>query len=326
MLSIAIGNEQVNHPKVAVTDFALPNIYAILSVYDQVKLRDYLQEFYNSYMNKVPVKFKTVVTLCQNHLIPVCLKTARSSPYDKIICDTVVASFMLVLQAKSIEQALQIWKHTTVVYCSREDTAEVEESREFLEKLSRVDVNVAEEQNFHYDFDDETNKEEEVEYGNRKLLRENSPFYKLFKRVIAQVSSRQKEDQDITNKFFAPQCLELLAKQYLSFFPLVSASVLEETLMTNTHIELYWKNQRQVLKNIPDRLRWPPRYFATVLKNVQREAKVSFTLIYLKFISNKYKHHSPPLSLNGIFSQMFSNPKDLNRTDKYASIVKTSFG
>jgi hypothetical protein len=274
LLSNAIGNEVVANPSLAITDLSFPNIHSLLSVFNQVKLADYLERCYASFMAKRPIEFKTVVSFCTNHLIPLLLKSARASGTEKMVADTAVAAFMLVLEAKSIEESLTIWEHVVNAYCSKEVTEDVEKSRCFIQAKSRGDIsNIDDVSQFNYDFEDETEKEEETQYGNRKLLRVNSPFYKLFKRCVDKTKKEQEEILLTTNRFYAPHCIEVLLKQYLALFPLLSASAIDGNLITNTHIELYWKDQRRIIKDIPDRTRWPPRYLGDLLHNNRREAK-----------------------------------------------------
>ena len=181
---------------------------------------------------------------------------------------------MLVLEANSIEEALAIWEQVVTAFCSKEVSAEVERARDFIKARSRGDLSQFEDMSqFNYDFEDETDKEEETMYGNRKLLRANSPFYKLFKRSVDKKKKGQEEIVRTNNTFFAPQCIDVLVKQYLALFPLLSASVLDGGLLTNTHIELYWKDQRRIIKDIPDRTMWPPRYLAALQNNIRRESK-----------------------------------------------------
>ena len=274
LLSNAIGDEVVANPSIAVTDLSFPNIHALLSVFNQVKLKDYIDRCYEAIMSKSPIPYKTAVSFCTNHLIPLLLKSARSSGTDKVVADTVVASFMLVLEASTFEEALVIWRHVVIAHSSKEVSVEVEKSRKYIEERSKGDLSKNEETStYNYDFEDDTEKEEETEYGNRKLLRANSPFYKLFKRTVDKRRDDQEDISAVTNRFYAPNCVNVLLKQYLSLFPLLSASVLDGNLITNTHIELYWKDQRRIIKDIPDRVRWPPRYFGALLANVRREAK-----------------------------------------------------
>ena len=274
LLSKAIGNEVVANPSIAVTDLSFPNIHSLLSVFNQVKLKDYIERCYEAIMSKSPIPFKTAVSFCTNHLIPLLLKSARSSGSDKVVSDTTVAAFMLVLEANTFEEALVIWRHVVIAHCSKEVSEEVEKSRKFIEERSKGDSLKNDDISiYNYDFEDDTDKEEENEYGNRKLLRANSPFYKLFKRSVDKRREDQENISSVTNRFYAPNCINVLLKQYLSLFPLLSASVLDGNLITNTHVELYWKDQRRIIKDIPDRVRWPPRYFGAVLANVRREAK-----------------------------------------------------
>jgi hypothetical protein len=274
LLSKAIGDGEVANPNIAVTDCAFPNIHSLMSVFNQTKLPEYLEGIYRSFMSKQPVTYKTIVTLCINHLLPIMLKTARAVT-EKVVADTVVAAVLLVLQAKTIEEALTVWEQVVIAFCSKEVTEEVGKARDFIKAKSKGDLSEFEDlSQFNYDFEDGTEKSEEIEFGNRILLRVNSPFFKLFKRSLDKAKKGQEQILRTTNRLYAPQCLETLVKQYLSLFPLLSATLLDgAALFTNSNVELYWQEQRRIVKDIPDRLMWPPRYLGRLLHNVRNEAK-----------------------------------------------------
>ena len=275
LLSNAISDGEVANPNIAVTDCAFPNIHSLMSTFNQMKLPAYLEECFQSAMSNKSMENKTIVTLCINHLLPIILKTARASGTEKMVADTVVAGVMQVMQAKTIAEALAIWEHIVIAFCSKEVTVEVEKAREFLKAKSKGELNQFEDlSNYNYDFEDDTEPSEETEFGNRRLLRVNSPFYKLFKRQADKMKAAQEKIPSTTNRFYAPQCIDVLIKQYLSLFPLLSASVLDGSPMyTNANIELYWQDQRRIVKNIPDRLMWPPRYLGGLLHKVRNETK-----------------------------------------------------
>ena len=274
LLSNAIGDGEVANPNIAVTDCAFPNIHSLMSVFNKTKLSEYLEGIYRSFMSKQPVAYTTIVTLCINHLLPIMLKTARAVT-EKVVADTVVAAVLLVLQSKTIEEALTVWEHVVTVFCSKDVNEEVEKARDFIKAKSKQNISEFEDfSHFNYDFEDNTEKSEETEFGNRKLLRVNSPFFKLFKRSVDKAKKAQEPILRTTNSLYAPQCVEQLVKQYLSLFPLISASLLDgAALYTNANVELYWQEQRRIVKDIPDRLMWPPRYLGRLLHNVRNETK-----------------------------------------------------
>ena len=274
-LSTAVGDNEVSKPDIAVTDCSFPNIHSLMSVFNNTKLSDYLEECYQSFMNNTELENKTKVTLCINHLLPIILKTARASGTEKVVADSAVAAIMQVMQAKSMAEALEVWGQVVTIFCSKENTDDVQKARDYLKTKSKGDISEMDDPlNFNYDFEDGTEKSEETEYGNRKLLRVNSPFFALFKRHADKVTKAQEHISRTTNPFYAPQCLAILNKQYLSLFPLLSASLLEGAdLYTNANIELYWQSQRRLVKDIPDRLMWPPRYLGKLLHNARSEAK-----------------------------------------------------
>lgn len=272
-LSSAIGNEPVAFPKYAVTDMSFPNIHSLLGSFDNVKLPEYLQSCFNSFTKNENISFSTTITVCENHLKPAFLKTARTSGAEKIIADTFIAGFMLVLEAKTISDALRIWDDMILIFGSKQETFEVKRAMESMKSTSKAIADEKDTDVLFYDFDDESNEEEEATYGSRRLLRENSPFHKLFKRPIDKFEKNQLDINNVCNRFYAPFLLGLMSKQYLSLYPLLSASVLEDGLVTNTHVELWWKEQRRLIKGIPDRLLWPPYYLGNLHTSIRREAK-----------------------------------------------------
>ena len=292
-LSSAIGNEPVAPPRYAVTDMSFPNIHSLMGSFNNVKLPEYLQSCYSSFTRNENISYATIITVCENHLKPAFLKTARTSGTEKMIADTFVAGFMLVLEAKTISDALKIWNDIVLIFGSKQETNEVKKAMESIKSKSKTISDGTESCNdLFYDFDDESTKEEEVSYGNRSLLRENSPFQKLFKRPLDKLKKNQEEIIDVSNRFHAPSLLVLMSKQYLSLYPLLSASVLEDGLVTNTHVELYWKEQRRLIKGIPDRLLWPPFYLGNLHTSLRREAK-NF-LLHKRIPSLKYGGNMKP--------------------------------
>ena len=272
-LSGAIGDEPVAYPDLAITDMAFANIHAMLSVFNKVKLSDYLDSIFKSFMHNKPIEYKTVVTICENHLTPAFLKSARTSGTEKVIADTFVAAFMLVLRAKTITEALELWNCLVTIYGSKEETEEVKIAMKTIKAKSKTIGTNIHSEDLYMDFEDETSKEEEVVYGNRAGLRDKSPWKNVFKRPADKKKESQKHIRTVSNRFYAPNLIDLFAKQYLPLYPLFSASVLDDGLQTNTHIELWWKEQRRLIKNIPDRLLWPAYYLGNLHTSLRREAK-----------------------------------------------------
>ena len=215
-MSGAIGDNPVAFPKTAVTDLSFPNIHAMCSFFNKMKLDEYLQSCYKSFMKKEPIQQNTKITICENHFTPSLLKAARASGPDKIIADSFVAGFLLVLRASTINEALEIWNHLVTIYGSKEETDEVKASMDLIkEKSKNINCNEESEYSYFVDFDDETRKDEEVFYGNRILLRANSPFNKVFKKPAEKMKDAQKNIKNLSNPFYAPNLIDLMATQYL---------------------------------------------------------------------------------------------------------------
>ena len=97
-MAMANSNRSVPVPTFAVSDLSFPNLHALLMVFNKTKLHEYLSSSYNSLMKGEAIPHNTIVTICVNHLLPAILKTSRAQTQEKMIVDTVVAGFMLVLR------------------------------------------------------------------------------------------------------------------------------------------------------------------------------------------------------------------------------------
>ena len=264
-LSASINNSTVRNPRIAVSDFSFANIHAILEIFNKVKIAEYIQVAYRSSMKNEEVPFATILTICENHFLPSLLQFARNLHRDKVIADTVVAGILKLFEAKSIDEAIKIFQTLVHIHCSPDIS---NEARKNIKESNYEDV-----ADYTNDFGDEATEEDDTKYGTRKGLRINSPYFKLFKKILDKAVDKN-EDRKVTNKFYAPKLLEGMTRQFLSLFPLFSASMLpDKNLKTNSYIELYWKDQRRILQKVPDRLRWPPRYLGELHAKIRREAK-----------------------------------------------------
>ena len=93
-----------------------------------------------------------------------------------------------------------------------------------------------------------------VKYGKKEAIRLNSPFYCFFLSFIDKVEDVEQHISNNSNPFWSIDLMKLITKQYLSLFPLMSASLLPDSvkgLRNNSYVELYWKQQRQILKQVP---------------------------------------------------------------------------
>ena len=97
-MALANSNRSVPVPTFAVSDLSFPNLHALLMVFNKTKLHEYITTSYNSLMKGEEIPHATVVTICVNHLLPAILKTSRAQTQEKLLADTVVAGFMLVLR------------------------------------------------------------------------------------------------------------------------------------------------------------------------------------------------------------------------------------
>ena len=282
----ALNNQDVKFPRVIVSDLSFANAHAILHFCVQMKINAYLNSMFHSLVNGETHRFETVLAICENHLLPALLKFARGIIKDKMLADTTIAGMMLMFQASSFNNAVDIWNNLVKIHCSkREDTI----AQEVVKSYSYEELKSAEEADLDSieDFDkDSCDPEEIVRYGKREAIRANSPFYIYFKKVIDKLEASEEAINEINNTFWCPQLLKALCKQYLSLFPLFSACVLPnsmEGLRNNAYVELYWQELRRLLKKIPQRQLWPPQYLGYLHNELQLKAK---EIINKKFIPN----------------------------------------
>ena len=282
-MGVAINNQPVKFPSVIITDISFANIHSILQFFNQMKIKDYLKLGFTSLINKAKIPVATILTICESHLLPAILKTARGAINDKVLADTVVAGVMVMLQAKTFEIALDIWKNLVMVHCSKRHDREAQNNVKTHSYGNQEQVG-------HDDFSEFENDEEEPEeitkFGKREGIRENSPFLHLFAKLIDKIESAESNINEISNPFFCPLLLKKLCKQYLSLFPLISASVLGDgdgALRNNAYVELYWQELRRIFAHIPKRILWPPQYLGTLHEEIQRKAT---EIITRKFIPN----------------------------------------
>ena len=272
-LSTSVNNEKVSFPKLAVSDFSFANIHAILAVFNQTRIKEYIEVMYKCSLNNEDIPYGTILTICENHFLPSFLLFARNLHSDKLVSDTLVAGLLKVFEADSLATALKVFENLAVIHCSTEISEEARKNMKEL-VLNNDDTAVGD---IVGDFGDDAPEEDNVRFGNRKGLRENSPYFKVFKKIMDKVLENNKTNKT-SNRFFAPKLMLAMTKQYLSLFPLFSASCLpDKKLTTNSYIELYWKDQRRILQNIPDRLRWPPRYLGELHCKIRKDAKAMLT-------------------------------------------------
>ena len=222
LMSKANNDENVNFPGVGITDFSFPNIHSFLQFFNKTKITDYLNTVFNMFVTKEKFPFSTVVTICQNHLIPVFLKTARANHADKRVADTFIAGFLKVLEAPTFNEAYSIWKDLVKIHCSK-----------LIDHEARKRFKVGDYGNIKLDdvvtdFANDESEDEAAAYGKRVGIRLSSPFYTFFRRMYEKIMKEEEDIDFVENTFFAPSLVEVFIREYLSLFPFMSASLLED--------------------------------------------------------------------------------------------------
>jgi hypothetical protein len=283
-MSASINNTEVKFPSVIITDISFANIHSILQFFNQLKIKDYLKIAYTALVNKVKLPVGSVVTICESHLLPAVLKTVRGAFKDKVLADTAVAGVLVMLQAKDLETAYDIWMNLVKIHCSKLSDKEAQKN---VKTHSYENTDTKSYEDRVIDFENENEEPEEVtKYGKREAIRANSPFLTLFMKIIDKIENEEANIVDVSNPFYCPNLLRLICKQYLSLFPLISASVLTGGaggLRNNAHVELYWQELRRIFSTIPKRILWPPQYLGLLHEEMQRKAT---EILLRKFIPN----------------------------------------
>ena len=256
-MATALNNTPVKGPDVAITDLSFSNIHAFLEVLDKENLPSYLTKCYESMMAKSDFPFPTKVTICENHIIPFLLRSARERIDDKILADTCVAGLLLVMQAPSMGEALNVWKNLVICHVSK---CVDKKARDFIKAASSDSSSTIEDIDEYEDmtdFSDTTPADEVARFGERKSLRTSSPFYTLFMRAINEVEQKNSSNESASNELYAPAFIKYAAKQFMSLFPLMSAVCLDGKLMNNAYVELHWRSLRAEMAAIPKAQQWP---------------------------------------------------------------------
>ena len=283
-MSESINNQPVKKPKVVISDISFANFHSILDFFNHIKINDYLKIAYTSLVNQSKLPVETVLTICESHLLPAVLKSSRGAHKDKVVGDTLVAGVLVMLRAKEFSTAYNIWKNLVKIHCSKQSDKDAQES---VKAHSFRDAEYVDCEDSLCDFNNYEEEPEEVtKYGKREAIRVNSPFFHLFMKTINKIENEEADISDVTNPFWCPELLKMICKQYLSLFPLISASALPgdaEGLMNNAYVELYWQELRRIFSAIPKRLLWPPMYLGMMHEEIQRKAT---EIIVQKFVPN----------------------------------------
>ena len=301
LMSKANNDENVNCPRVGITDFSFPNIHSFLQFFNQTKIMDYLNTIFNMFITKEKFPFSTVITICESHLIPVFLKTARANHADKTVADTFIAGVLVVLQAKTFQEAYSIWKDLVKIHCSKIVDHEARQKFKVQEYgNSKMD-------DIMTDFDNDETEEESLAYGKRAGIRLSSPFFAFFRRAYEKIMKEEQNISAVENHFFSPNLVEVFIREYLSLFPFLSASMLEDGLRNNAYVELWWKEQRRMLKDTPNRLLWPPAYLGMYNAHLKKKS----TEILLHNIIPTLKFGKKSVSEKRVrFPDVEKNPQD----------------
>ena len=265
-MSLANNGTNVPYPETFVTDFSFPNLHSAIKFFNGLSLSAYLQKSFNYLVKKEEHNFKTNISMCENHTLPTLLKTARGKT-SKLVGDTLVCGLLKVFQSKILESAMKLWENLCLIHCSFHITEEIKQS------IGKVEYD---EESYFNDFITEfENNEDDLEagiYGKRKTLRSQSPFYHLFISSVKKIKEAQNEEEKPSNPFLCMELIECITINYLSLFPFLSASMLQGANKTNARVELWWKEERKIFKNIPKRNLWPTIYFTELNIEIRNRA------------------------------------------------------
>ena len=169
------------------------------------------------------------------------------------------------MQAEDFAIALGLWQDLVKVHCSKR----IDKSAR--DRIQQADYSESD-MEIITDFEDECDDLESKMYGNRKGIRANSPFLKVFQMFIDKVKLSESDIEVVENSFHCLNLVETMTRQYLSLFPFISAALLKNGLVTNCYVELHWKESRRVFKNVDQRLMWPLLYFSTLNREYRNKA------------------------------------------------------
>ena len=176
-------------------------------------------------------------------------------------------------------------------------------NKEAREKI-KVSNYALKDQEIVTDFGDDSLDNEQNTYGNRKGIRASSPFLRKFQKDIDDIKKAEEHIQRVDNVFYCRDLAEAMVTQYLSLFPFLSATPLENGLTTNCYVELHWKESRRVFKNIDKRLMWPLLYFTTLNAEYRNKALAMMAMKHVPILKfgrprvDKLQQNHQPMDCN----------------------------
>ena len=280
----SINNQEVKNPTILITDISFANIHSVLDFFNKMRIKDYLKLAHKSLINKVQVPVETIITICESHLLPALLKSARAALPKKVLADTLIAGILVMLRAHGFDAAHDIWKNLVKVHCSKVTDRLAQDCVKNYSKS--VELNFGDEDSVNDFGDGDEEPDEVVKYGKREAIRANSPFFHLFQKAIDKVEEEERYITTVSNPFYCPDLVKMICKQYLALYPLMSACVLPQDgygLRNNAYVELYWQELRRIFSKIPRRQLWPPQYLGMLHEEIKQKAT---EIILRKFIPN----------------------------------------
>ena len=318
-------NKEVKFPKVIISDISFANIHSILQFFNNIKIGEYLKLAFTSLKKNSQLPVKTVITICESHLLPAMLKYARSAHKKKAVADTFVAGVLLMFQAKDFKTACAIWENLVKIHCSKQLDREAQNNVKSFSYGDQYDEDdKVTENNFNTNEDD---PEELGTYEKKETIRGSSPFGNEFRAPIEKLEQEEESITEITNPFYCPDLVKLFCNHYLTLYPLFSASVLSHLPIENgdalkniAYVELHWENSRRLLSKIDKRVLWPPVYFGILHQHMQRKATEMITQKYIPNLrmggkNKKVSKNVVDFMDLGKDKKLF-NPKDRKKNEK----------
>ena len=190
-----------------------------------------------------------VLHLCSMHVLRALSFQLRKQVQDRKLVKFIMYVFARMQCSPTLAEASYIFKHLVILCSSRCVTEATKESLDFLNDIIVTNSDI--------DITEHTEGETFSESVVYSTLYENSPYYQHFKGVLAShYVSDNGRCTDAISQHFAPSVPDMILKNYLHLYPIISGSQLPSAdRWTNSAVELWMRLVKKGILNNKLRVR-----------------------------------------------------------------------
>jgi len=226
------------------TDFSLALLQSVSRAFNNISLSEYIEAVYEDTERGIPIPAGwTIIHICSSHCLNTALKKIKKIFFKskkmksmRTIAANLVAQ---LIHSKSVQEAEPIIRNIVRFFGFENEIPDFDMRLKCI-KHSR---------NEEFDFSQTNDKPNDNERLNDQSKRRNSPYFKIFDSIKADVL-RENNVAAPKNKWYSPKLIKYVFEYLLPYFCLWSAVVIRRFNMTrdsNAPIENYFKITKQQL-------------------------------------------------------------------------------